>query len=140
MDIKQLTAICGLDCFNCVLYQANITQQMTDYIVAEAKISPEQVACQGCRSGGCLVACRDCATEACAKEHGVYFCSECPEFPCAKFIPSSQRSDTYPHNFKLYNLCRIKLIGLDEWAKEAKDIRTKYFKGRFVPGLGPIID
>lgn len=140
MDIKQLTAICGLDCFNCVLYQANITQHMTDYIVAEAKISPEQVACPGCRSGGCLVACRDCATKACAEEHGVYFCSECPEFPCAKFIPSSRRSDTYPHNFKLYNLCRIQLIGLDEWAKEAKDIRTKYFKGRFVPGLGPILD
>jgi hypothetical protein len=38
---------------------------------------------------------------------------------------------------KLYNLCRIKKIGLDTWVEEeAEQIRKKYFTGRFVVGSG----
>jgi hypothetical protein len=41
---------------------------------------------------------------------------------------------------KLYNLLRIKAVGLEEWAKEAPDIRKRYYKGKFVIGLGPVLE
>jgi hypothetical protein len=35
-------------------------------------------------------------------------------------------ADKYPHNMKVYNLCRIKKIGLDRWVEEeAGQIRKK---------------
>ncbi len=37
----------------------------------------------------------------------------------------------------LYNLCRIKKVGLDRWIEEdAGDMRKKYFTGKFVMGRG----
>jgi hypothetical protein len=43
----------------------------------------------------------------------------------------------YPHNIKLYNLCRIKKVGLDSWIEnEAGQIRKKYFTGKFIMGKG----
>ncbi len=41
---------------------------------------------------------------------------------------------------KLFNLCRIKAVGLDEWAKEAPGIRKRYFTGKFIIGLGPVVE
>ena len=33
-----------------------------------------------------------------------------------------------PHNTKVFNLCRIKNVGLEQWAKEeAGDILDKYY-------------
>jgi hypothetical protein len=38
---------------------------------------------------------------------------------------------------KVYNLCRIKKVGLEKWAnEEAGQIRKRYFKGKFVVGKG----
>ena len=40
---------------------------------------------------------------------------------------------------KLFNLCRIKAVGLSQWAaKEAQLIRQRYFSGKFIPGSGPV--
>jgi hypothetical protein len=39
---------------------------------------------------------------------------------------------------KMYNLCRIKKVGLDPWIEEAGEIRKKYFKGKFVVGKGQV--
>jgi hypothetical protein len=36
----------------------------------------------------------------------------------------------FPHNYKLYNLLRIKKVGLEKWAaQEASAIRDNYFTG-----------
>ena len=43
---------------------------------------------------------------------------------------------TYPHNMKVYNLCRIKAVGIDKWIEESVQIRKKYFTGKFVVGKG----
>jgi hypothetical protein len=37
---------------------------------------------------------------------------------------------------KVYNLCRIKKVGLERWFEEAGKIRKKYFTGKFVVGRG----
>jgi hypothetical protein len=51
-----------------------------------------------------------------------------------------ENANSAPHNTKVYNLSRIKLIGLEAWGKEAAMIQQKYFKGKFAYGQGPIVD
>lgn len=139
MDKKNLTAPCGLDCFNCQLYETNITDEAKIKMAAYRKISPEEVPCKGCKleKGKCFG--NSCATYDCAQKKDVAFCNECNEFPCSMLMPTAQ-GVTYPHNMKLYNLCRMKLIGFDAWVEETPAIRKKYYDGKFVPGLGPVID
>jgi hypothetical protein len=140
MDYMELTAPCGLDCFNCTMHELNITEQTAKSYAAATKIPVEKVPCKGCRaSGGCRLHYTKCETLVCVKAKGLDFCYECAEFPCVKLCPVLDSADRYPHNTKLYNLCRIKLLGLNEWAKEASANKARYFKGKFVPGVGPVI-
>ncbi|MHC4250330.1 MAG: DUF3795 domain-containing protein [Planctomycetota bacterium] len=137
-DKKELTAPCGLDCFNCELYPANLTDEIVD-LFAKRGVPANAVSCKGCRAqGGCPhFGDKGCATLDCAKEKGVELCSDCSDFPCVLLAPLADGADRYPHNFKLYNLCRIKLVGIDRWIdEEAGRIRHAYFSKRFVAGKG----
>ena len=141
MDPKDLTAPCGIDCFNCDVYEGNITDVVRERIAATFKMAPEQVDCKGCRAqGGCRLHWQKCDTLDCVKTRKVDFCFQCESFPCAMLTPASEDAQFYPHNLKLYNLCRMKLVGLDAWAAEAATNRKRYFKGKFVVGRGPVID
>jgi hypothetical protein len=51
----------------------------------------------------------------------------------------AEGADRYPHNLKVYNLTAIKNRGIEAWAAEIKEIRKKYFKGKFKIGAGPQI-
>ncbi len=136
---NELTAPCGLDCFNCFLFEENITEEIISKMTEKLNLSKEEIVCKGCRQqGGCSFLSTECATLKCVHEKEVEFCFECDSFPCEKLQPVADCADKYPHNFKLYNLCRIKNIGLDKWFDEAADIRKKYFMGKFVVGMGPI--
>ena len=40
--------------------------------------------------------------------------------------------DDMPHNTKVFNLCQIRKMGLENWAqKKARGVRDTYFKGLF---------
>ena len=54
-------------------------------------------------------------------------------------MPTLQGAD-YPHNMKVYNLCRMKYIGIDKWVEEASEIRKRYYNGKFVVGKGPVFE
>lgn len=136
MDYRKLTAPCGIDCFNCPLYKDNVNPALQERIGTAMKIDPGAVHCGGCRETGCFMLPGGCDTKACADKKNVEFCFECDAFPCAKLQPIAEGAATYPHNFKLYNLCRIEKVGLDTWAEEAADIRRRYFKGKFAIGKG----
>ena len=139
--IKLLTAPCGLDCFNCEVHEDNVTDEMRKMFSANTGLPPEEVQCKGCRAQkGERLGMPLCETYKCANEKEVEFCHECDEFPCQKLQPASDGAARFPHNMKLYNLCRMKAVGLDEWAKESPDIRKRYFKGKFVIGRGPIVE
>lgn len=137
---KDLTAPCGLDCFNCELYSENLTKELAEVLQQKMGIPAEQAACKGCRlqdgkhfhlpkSG--------CATLDCVKAKGVVLCCDCENFPCAFLAPTADQAGRYPHNMKIYNLCRIKKTGVENWIKdEAGQIRKKYFTGKFVVGKG----
>jgi hypothetical protein len=140
MDKKLLTAPCGLDCFNCPSYEENITEEYKKQAAEFLKIPVEKTSCKGCRDEGghCIYGeNNECATWNCILEKGLNLCNECSDFPCKNLMPT-QKGANFPHNMKLYNLCRIKLIGHDNWIKESQDIRKLYYNGRFVVGKGPV--
>jgi hypothetical protein len=139
---RSLTAPCGLDCFNCEIYEGNITDEFKKAFASEIQKDPEEVACLGCRlEKGCKHLGQPCETLKCVEDKGLEFCFECGEFPCEKLQPAKDGADRYPHNFKLFNLCRMKAVGVEKWAEgEAKLIRQRYYLGEFIPGSGPILE
>ena len=140
-DVFALTAPCGVDCFNCELLEANLTDELRASVAARTGRPASEVGCQGCRTHGCPVFVDGCPTRACVAEHDIAFCSQCDDFPCPRLLPSPQALGRFPHNMKLYNLCRIQAVGLHRWAEEeAADIRRRYFEGTFRPGHGPVLD
>ena len=111
-DVFELTAPCGLDCFNCDLLEANLSDDRRAAFAAALQIAPDIVACRGCRvEGGCKLMAGPCPTRACVTERGLSFCSQCDDFPCPRLMPAREGADRYPHNIKLYNLCRIQAVG-----------------------------
>ena len=141
MDKKYLTAPCGLECFNCDMLTENLTDEYKMRVAEYRKISPDEVACKGCRAEGgkCRYADFDCATWSCALEKGVDYCFECTDFPCGLLAPT-MKGASYPHNMKVYSLCRMKLIGIDKWIEESATIRKRYYEGAFIVGRGPVLD
>ena len=141
MNKIALTAPCGLDCFNCGAYEDNITEEYKKHASDFLKIPIDETVCKGCRNekGKCKWANGQCATWDCALKKGVTYCHECADFPCKLLMPTLQGVQ-YPHNMKVYNLCRMKLIGVEKWTDEAAEIRKRYYEGKFVVGKGPVLE
>lgn len=138
-DKKALTAPCGLDCFNCDVHESNLTEELAQLIHDKRGVPKEEIACKGCRQqdGKHYHLPNGCATLDCVKKKKVHLCCDCNDFPCAFLAPLADMAGHYPHNIKLYNLCRIKKIGIDRWIEEeAGQIRKKYFTMKFVMGRG----
>lgn len=78
--------------------------------------------CGGCRSGGrqgCSI--KGCIISSCTKEHGINFCAECEEFPCAKVNESLYKP----------NVIKKWLEGNTQIKKDG--IRTYYEKNKDIP-------
>ncbi len=135
-----LTAPCGLDCFNCQILEANLTDEIIGPFHTKFGVPKEAIACRGCRQqdGKHFHLPPDgCATLDCVKAKGVDLCCDCDDFPCAFLAPTADQAARFPHNMKLYNLCRIQKVGLERWIEEeAESIRKKYFTGTFAVGKG----
>ena len=141
--LKDLTAICGIDCFNCEFFCTNIDTFFAT-MAPERKagfhargMTIEKLRCNGCRHGGCTAIQGKCDTLECAKQQGVEFCFECKDFPCRKLQPLAEGAERYPHNLKVYNLTTIKNRGIEAWAAEVGENRQLYFRGKFKIGAGP---
>lgn len=138
MDYKQMTAPCGRDCFNCLLYLARENQQIRRFMANKFNIAEELADCEGCRNieGKCKLFdsmgfSDTCKTYKCSMEKKVDFCYECNDFPCDLLHPLADRADLLPHNLKVYNLCMIKKMGVEEWAKnKAKESFEKYYNSK----------
>ena len=137
-----LVAPCGLDCFNCEVYEENLTNEMTDFIHQKMGVPKKEIPCKGCHQQDGRhfhLSSAGCATYNCSKEKGVNFCCDCGDFPCSFLAPLAEMADKYPHNMKVYNLCRIKKIGVERWIEEeAGTIRKRYFTNKFVVGRGQV--
>ena len=134
----NLVAPCGIDCGNCALNRCAGDAALLERLVQRG-IPREKLPCAGCRniSGDCPVIASRCETWECVREHGVEFCHECPDFPCGKLCPSSQRADVLPHNLKVFNLCTIERLGVEGFVHASARFEQLYFKGKMEIGKGP---
>jgi hypothetical protein len=142
-ELKALTSICGIDCFNCEFFHTNIDAFFSSLSVERKAafdargMTIDKLRCQGCRVSGCTAINGRCETLECAKERQVDFCFDCQEFPCRRLQPVAEGAERYPHNLKVYNLTAIRSRGIEAWAAEVPTIRKRYFGGRFKIGAGP---
>jgi hypothetical protein len=137
MDFQQLTSPCGLDCFNCPMYLANEDLELRKKISEKIGLSFESSKCAGCRNEKGLISfqgdTKPCKVFSCTEEKGFRFCYECNDFPCDSLHPYADQALVRPHNTKLFNLCLIKKMGLEKWAKEkATTVKRTYFSGKLV--------
>ncbi len=138
MDYKKLTAPCGRDCFNCFFFLASQNEEYKINLARKMNLPVEKIVCKGCREieGKCQVLKNygfsgNCKIYACVKEKGVEFCSDCSDFPCDLLHPLAHGADKFPHNLKVYNLCMIKKMGLEEWAKNKSKISwDRYYEDK----------
>jgi len=139
MDVKELTAPCGLDCFNCVCYLATDNEEIAKQVMSSAHVSRENAVCKGCRKENGRIPLRSayghkepCKVFTCVSAKGIESCAACADFPCDNLHPFADRAAVLPHNTKVYNLALIRKMGLEAWAKEkAKSVRETYFHHPF---------
>lgn len=137
---QKIVAPCGIDCFNCELYKENVTDELQTRVSESTKVPKHLLICDGCIDGNiCLflrLQGRTCKTLDCVKEKGVSYCFECNDFPCSYLMPLADGAHKFPHNIKLYNLCLMKKLGVEDWVKQAGDIRHTYFTKKMAIGEG----
>ncbi len=142
VNSPSLTAPCGLDCFNYDIYKENLTNEYAELIHNKLGVARDEIACKGCHQQDGKhfhLSPEGRETLNCVKAKGVNICCGCDEFPCAFLAPIAVKAAIYPHNMKLYNLCRIKKVGLECWIdEETGHIRKKYFMGKFIAGRDQI--
>jgi hypothetical protein len=139
MDYMQMTAPCGLDCFNCAFYLAPENpdaQAQLERWSRQYNVPLEVMQCRGCRDENGKIPLQlylfgeshYCAAYECAREKGHLFCGDCKDFPCDNLHPYADKAAELPHNVKVFNLCLIKKLGLENWAEsKAGDVRETYF-------------
>jgi hypothetical protein len=130
-------APCGLDCSCCQMYMAKESPRLRITIHDKTGIPIDEASCSSCRGEGGLIRCQQmtapCAVFKCSQEKNVKICCDCDEFPCAHYQPYAHQAAENPHNLKLYNLCLIKKMGLEAFAKTmAYKVREAYFKGKLI--------
>jgi hypothetical protein len=136
MDYRQMTAPCGLDCFNCPMHLALEDEALRAAISRNLGLPAEQCSCNGCRDCNGQIAflgmTEPCNVYQCISGKGLSFCSECDDFPCDHLHPYADRASLVPHNTKVFNLCLIRKMGLEPWARDrAKKVRDRYFKEKW---------
>ena len=150
MDYKNLTAPCGIPCFECIAYKARLNETIKKHISENLGMDYNKSDCEGCRNrhgigflseknnifpnGKCLLVNEKgkCYIYKCVENKQIHNCSKCDEFPCDKLQPLADKANRIPHNLKIFNLSVIKKIGLEKWAKEkAGKIWIDYLTKKF---------
>jgi hypothetical protein len=143
-SVVERLAPCGIDCERCVMYAdgrvrhhagalaealrgfENMAPRVVDRLPSLAGYDAfseilgllGSASCAGCRNGGSNLP--FCAARICYKEHGVDFCAQCSEYPCAR--------NDYPENLRLrwqeYN-DRMREVGVEQYYRESLE-RPRY--------------
>ncbi len=138
--MNKVISPCGLDCFNCKVYKDNVTPELQEILTADTPFAAADISCEGCtREHLCIsleLQGKDCKTRDCAHSKNISYCFECSDFPCPLLMPTADGAATFPHNTKLYNLCLMQKLGVEQWSEIAADINSKYFNTSFEIGKG----
>jgi hypothetical protein len=102
MDYKNMTAPCGLDCFNCPLNKALTDDALRRKISEGRNVEYEKAVCKGCRNEngtiGFLNMTEPCGVFECITVQGIDFCHQCQDFPCDRLHPYADMAQMVPHN------------------------------------------
>ena len=115
---KQLAAACGLFCPACSIYIASTEDHVRLSALSERFGVPEgDMECHGCRSEKRGLYCNKyCKMTGCAREKGVDFCGQCPQYPCSDLKTFQSQM---PHRIELWqDQARIKAAGWETWYAE----------------------
>lgn len=91
-----MIAYCGLDCSKCDAYLATIENSDIKRMetarkwskMLRHKIKPEQVNCEGCRSGGMnFFHCTKCKIRQCCISKNIDHCAACTKYICSMLAP-----------------------------------------------------
>ena len=134
MDYQQMTSPCGMDCFNCPAYLANENLKLRADLAERLNLPIGAAKCEGCRNAKGTISLlgdnKPCDVFRCTSEKGITYCYECMDFPCDHLHPFADKAIARPHNTKIFNLCLIKKMGINKWAKDkALNVRNNYFNG-----------
>jgi len=118
------------------MYLANDNEELRNAISKKQGLPLEKSVCPGCRNAKGTIAFigmkEPCGVYQCAEKKDIRLCSDCKDFPCDRLHPYADKASSFPHNTKVFNLCLIKKMGLEEWAQnKAKSVKDTYFKGKF---------
>jgi hypothetical protein len=133
---RTLIAPCGLYCGGCPMYLAAKDEALRQQLAAMWKIPPDKfMTCAGCRPLEGLIKpigeMAVCDTYTCATgDKKVEFCYQCEDFPCLKLAPCVNRSQELPHNSKIYNLLRLKKLGVKDWLEKYASQMMRYWQGK----------
>ena len=136
MNYQQMTAPCGLDCFNCPMYLAGENKELRTKISENMGVPFERAICLGCRNEKGTIAflnmTEPCNVYKCIEKKGISFCCDCSDFPCDHLHPYADMASQLPHNTKVFNLCLIKRMGLESWAEtKAKSVKDTYYNEKW---------
>jgi hypothetical protein len=125
---RAWTDLCG----DCGANKVKDNPALVDSLIAVG-FKKKGLPCAGCRSlkGNCSVIGSTCETYACIDRRGFDFCFECPEFPCPKLNPASDRANVLPHNLKIFNLCFIQRQGVDRFLEMDPEIKRSTIVARW---------
>lgn len=122
--VSNLVGICGLYCGTCPMYLApRQGDEETIQAVAQRRgVPPERVYCDGCLSDRVFESCVQCpyGFRDCAREHGVTWCFECPDFPCQRlhdFRHVHVENGIVHHKHVIENLEYMRDHGIEPWVK-----------------------
>jgi hypothetical protein len=94
MALSKFIAACGFDCRECPAYKATHGNEAEKEAMVEKwskaagkKMTVKEILCDGCRTGGRIVAyCATCNIKTCAQDKGYPTCAHCPDMPCEKIV------------------------------------------------------
>ncbi len=101
--MREKITLCGDNCIECPRYNAHSEEELRSVAELwcrvgwrEHVVSNEEIKCEGCHSH------KQCTYNLveCTKEHSVYKCNQCVEFPCEKIQSMLKRSAEYQSRCK----------------------------------------
>lgn len=106
---------CGLYCGSCLIMLAQQRGKLETY-ARMWKVTPEDLACSGCRSEHVSKLCSACTIRDCAREKGIGFCIECGEYPCNHYLRLKELSLERSHlRLQPGELERVRELGIKRW-------------------------
>ena len=97
-----MIAVCGLNCRECQIFQAQdnleIAEAIADWFKRErsVEVNIEDIHCEGCKGDRSKHWSPDCPIlKCCVDEKGLQFCSQCEDFPCKMLIEWAKGGERY---------------------------------------------